>query len=267
MDKNTFQRGQHSKWPPRSPHVTFKMGTDIKMFVLVNIITVQNVMRLPYNAQFSRQYDLLCCTIYFVAFVKGRCLSCSKLMCWWRLTSWCGDCSLYNRQMESRYTCMHNVLVMIIVVQVPAWRKAAVNLYSRFNVLVIMIAFTVPARGEAIIFLMINVLGVMVAVPVSARRKAVLFLMINVLGVMVTVPVSARRKAVLFVMFNVLGVMVTVPVSARRKAVLFVMFNVLGVMVAVPVSARRKAVLFLCLMYWRSWLQFLYPPGGKQFSF
>ena len=35
MARNTFQREQHSKWLPRSPQVTFKMGPDIKMIVLV----------------------------------------------------------------------------------------------------------------------------------------------------------------------------------------------------------------------------------------
>ena len=44
MDRNTFQRGQPSKWPPRSPQMTFKMGPDLKMIVLVNIIIAQNVI-------------------------------------------------------------------------------------------------------------------------------------------------------------------------------------------------------------------------------
>ena len=50
MDINTFQGGQPSTWPPRSQQVTFKMGPDLKMIVLVNIIIVQNVMLLPQNA-------------------------------------------------------------------------------------------------------------------------------------------------------------------------------------------------------------------------
>ena len=40
--KNTFHRGHHSEWPPRSPQ-----GPDIKMTLLVTRIAVQDVMLLP----------------------------------------------------------------------------------------------------------------------------------------------------------------------------------------------------------------------------
>ena len=51
--KNTSQIGQYSKWLSRSPHVTFKIGPDLKMNVLVYRIIVPNVMLLPENAQFT----------------------------------------------------------------------------------------------------------------------------------------------------------------------------------------------------------------------
>ena len=83
MDKNTSQRGQYSKWLPRSPHMTFKMGPDLKMIVLVYRIIVQNSMLLPQNAQFIYKSDLPCCTMYasllsgvrlFIHNVKHLCL-------------------------------------------------------------------------------------------------------------------------------------------------------------------------------------------------
>ena len=57
MDKNTSRRGQ------RSPHVTFKMGPDLKSIVLVYRMIVQKAMLLPQNAQFIYKSDLPCCTI------------------------------------------------------------------------------------------------------------------------------------------------------------------------------------------------------------
>ena len=66
--KNTFHRGHNSKWPPRSPQVTFKMGPLKWLFV--SRIAVQNFILLPWNAPLSC-YPAACCTRGFVVQATG----------------------------------------------------------------------------------------------------------------------------------------------------------------------------------------------------
>ena len=73
MGRNTSQIGKYSKWLPMSQQVTFKMGPDLKVIVLVYRIIVQNVMFLPQNAQTDGDQNPIYRVLRLVVTLITRC--------------------------------------------------------------------------------------------------------------------------------------------------------------------------------------------------